>query len=47
MAIWIKPSGLEMEVNDRKETIKYVESLGWEKKVAPKKPKPKLKEVKK
>jgi hypothetical protein len=32
MAVWIKPSGLEMEVNDRKETIKYVKSLGWTRK---------------
>lgn len=26
---WIKPSGLEFETNDRKETIAYCESLGF------------------
>ena len=28
---WIKPSGLEIEINDNKETIAYAESLGWKK----------------
>ena len=26
---WIKPSGLEMNINDTPETVKYAESLGW------------------
>ncbi len=26
---WIKPSGLEININDNLETIKYAESLGW------------------
>jgi hypothetical protein len=26
---WIKPSGLEIETNDMKETIEYCKSLGW------------------
>lgn len=29
---WIKPSGLEIETNDLKATVKYCESLGWKKK---------------
>ncbi len=28
--LWRKPSGMEMETNDRKETVEYCESLGWE-----------------
>ena len=28
--LWKKPSGMEMETNDRKETVEYCESLGWE-----------------
>lgn len=32
--IYVKPSGIEIEVNDNKETIAYVESLGWKKKGA-------------
>ena len=27
---WKKPSGLEIETNDDKETVEYCESLGWE-----------------
>ena len=30
--IWIKPSGMEVKTNDREETIKYCESLGWKEK---------------
>jgi hypothetical protein len=26
---WIKPSGVEVETNDRPETVKYASSLGW------------------
>lgn len=26
---WVKPSGLEIETNDMKETIEYCKSLGW------------------
>ena len=26
---WVKPSGVEIETNDREETIEYCESLGW------------------
>jgi len=26
---WIKPSGQEIETNDRKETMDYCKSLGW------------------
>lgn len=26
---WIKPSGLEIETNDLKATVKYCKSLGW------------------
>ena len=28
---WMRPSGVEIETNDRDITIKYCESLGWEK----------------
>lgn len=27
--VWIKPSGLEIELNDRKEIVEYCESLKW------------------
>lgn len=27
---WIKPSGAEIETNDRKETIEAAVSLGWQ-----------------
>ena len=27
---WIKSNGSEIETNDRKETIEYCKSLGWE-----------------
>ncbi len=30
--LWVKPSGIEIEANDRKETIAYCESLGWKRK---------------
>ena len=30
MLKWIKDNGQEIETNDRKETIEYCESLGWE-----------------
>jgi len=26
---WTKPSGVEIQTNDREETIEYCESLGW------------------
>jgi len=29
---WIRPSGTEIETNDRKETIKHCKSLGWKEK---------------
>lgn len=32
MIDWIKPSGLEIQTNDRPETIAYCESLGWKQK---------------
>ena len=32
MAIWIKPSGAEVEVNDLPANEKKAESLGWKKK---------------
>jgi len=35
---WIKPSGVEIQTNDREETIKYCESLGWEREGEKKKP---------
>ena len=28
---WKKPNGNEIETNDRPATVKYCESLGWEK----------------
>ena len=31
---WIRPSGSEIETNDRKETIEYCKSLGWKEKGA-------------
>lgn len=27
---WLKPSGLNIETNDKKETVAYCESLKWE-----------------
>lgn len=33
MAIWVKPDGREIEINDNKETVEYVKSLGWKPKV--------------
>ena len=38
MAMWKKPSGLEVETNDEKATIAHCESLKW-KRVVAKKPK--------
>jgi len=32
---WVKPSKLEIETNDRKETVAYCESLGWKRKAKP------------
>lgn len=29
MIKWIKPSGVEIETNDREETVKHCEKLGW------------------
>ena len=29
MIKWVKPSGLEIETNDRKETVEYCVSIGW------------------
>ena len=29
MAIWIKKTGMEIELNDEKATVEYVRSLGW------------------
>jgi len=29
MIKWEKPNGQEIETNDRKETVKYCESIGW------------------
>ena len=40
MAIWIKPNGNEIEINDKPATIEYAKSLNW-------KPKKVAKEVKK
>ena len=34
MIKWIKPSGVELETNDSKETVAYCESLGWKRKGA-------------
>lgn len=34
--LWIKPSGVEVKTNDRKETIEYCKSLGWKEKGAKK-----------
>ena len=36
---WTRPSGLEIETNDRPETIETAEKLGWQRVVE--KPKPK------
>jgi len=36
--IWIKKSGLEIETNDRKETIEKCEKLGWKPKEEKRKP---------
>jgi hypothetical protein len=33
---WIRPSGTEIETNDRDVTIEYCESLGWERAENPK-----------
>ena len=35
MAIWIKPSGLEIELNDRDETLEAAVRMGWKLKPAP------------
>lgn len=32
MMKWIKPSGIEIETNDKEETIEYCKSLGWKEK---------------
>ena len=33
---WVKPSGVEVEINDQKETIAAAKSLGWKEKGAKK-----------
>lgn len=33
---WIKPSGTEIETNDREETVAACEAMGWKKKSAAK-----------
>ena len=40
MAVWIKPSGIEIEINDKAETVAFAENLGWERKGAKKKASP-------
>jgi len=40
---WVKPSGQEIETNDKEETIEYCESLGWERAKKKPGPKPKVK----
>lgn len=35
---WVKPSGVEIETNDREETIEYCKSLGWKEVKAKKAP---------
>ena len=40
MITWTRPDGSNLETNDMSETIKYCESLGWnrsDKKASPKK----------
>lgn len=37
MAIWKKPSGLEIELNEKPATEEKARELGWEKKRGPKK----------
>lgn len=32
MIKWVKQNGSEIETNERKETVKYCESLGWKRK---------------
>jgi len=32
MAIWIKPNGNEIEINDKPANIQYAESLKWKRK---------------
>jgi len=44
MITWIKPSGQELETNDRKETVEYLESLGYERKPEKKTRKPRAKQ---
>jgi len=44
MAIWIKPSGIEVEANDLPATIEAAKSLGWKPKGEPKKRKLKNKD---
>lgn len=46
MAIWVKPNGIEIEINDREETIEKAQELGWSLK-ADAKPKAKPKASKK
>jgi len=33
MITWTRPSGVDIETNDKKETITFAESLGWKRKV--------------
>ncbi len=37
MTTWLKPSGMKIDINDRKETVEYAKSLGWSKFVPEKK----------
>lgn len=37
MAVWIKPSGKEIDVNENPVTVEYVVSLGYTRKQEPKK----------
>ena len=40
MAVWIKPSGTEVETNDLPATIEAAKSLGWKPKEAKKRGRP-------
>lgn len=45
--VWIKPSGVEITTNDLKETVEYLESLGYKRKGAEKTAAPEKKVAKK
>ena len=38
MTTWVKPSGIELELNDNEATVKMAESLDWKKKTEKKTP---------